>query len=144
MKYLPHIKSVMTPFASSIDIEAPIDEARKFMQHHNIRHLPVTDGDVLVGILTDRDIKLYLGPDMDYPDVDGTKVRNVYKEEPYIVDLNERLDNVLIIMANNHFGSALVTRKDKLVGVFTATDACRSFAEYLRDQFRPSGGDEAA
>ncbi|MEE8320699.1 MAG: CBS domain-containing protein [Gammaproteobacteria bacterium] len=136
MKCLPLIKSVMAPFASSIDVDAPIEEARKFMQQHNIRHLPITEGGELVGLLSDRDIKLYLGPDMDYPKVSETKVRDVYHQDPYVVDLNEPLDIVLLTRAKKHIGSALVTREGKLTGVFTVTDACRSFAEYLRNRIR--------
>ncbi len=134
----------MTAFPYSIDIDAPIERAKTFMLEHSIRHLPVTDKDELVGLLTDRDIKLYLGPDLDYPDVSETKVRDVYQDKPYVVDLNEPLDNVLIRMANRHIGSALVTKDGKLVGVFTGMDACRGFAEYLRDQFEPTSGDDVA
>src|SRR3989304_9026178 len=62
MRQVPSIKSVMTPFPYSIDIEAPINEARAFMQKQNIRHLPVIAGGKLAGIVSDRDIKLFLGP----------------------------------------------------------------------------------
>lgn len=134
----------MTPFPYSVDINAPIEEAREFMRRHRIRHLPVTDQQQLAGVLTDRDIKLYLGPDFDYPNQQDVTVKDVYLENPVIVDLNERLDRVLIIMAEKHIGSVLVTRNGKLAGVFTSTDACQSFAEYLRDQFKPPGGNAAA
>ena len=144
MMHVPPIKSVMTPFPYSIDIDAPIDEARAFMLKQNIRHLPVIAGGKLAGIISDRDIKLYLGPDLDYPQAKETRVRDVYLAKPYVVDLNEALDNVLVAMAERHIGSVLVTRDSKLAGLFTATDACRTFAEHLRRQYRPLGGDDAA
>lgn len=134
----------MTPFPHSVDIEAPIAQARRFMRECRIRHLPVTENQQLVGVLSDRDIKLYLGPDFEYPRENEVKVRDVYLDNPYIVDLNERLDNVLKTMAERHIGSAIITKNGKLAGVFTSTDACKSFAEYLRNQFNPTGGDEAA
>ena len=31
-----------------------------------------------------------------------------------------------------HIGSALVTKHGKLVGIFTVTDVCRVFAEFLK------------
>jgi CBS domain-containing protein len=34
-------------------------------------------------------------------------------------------------MAEHHIGSAIVTKNDKLVGIFTVTDACRALAEVL-------------
>ena len=144
MKRLPAIKSVMTPFPYSVDIDAPISEAQRFMRERRIRHLPVTEKQELVGVLSERDIKLYLGPELDYPKSKETKVRDVYMDRPYIVDLNERLDIVLQNMAERHIGSVLVTRNGKLAGVFTVTDACRKFAEFLRDPVRPPSGDEAA
>ena len=144
MKNIPAIKAVMTPFPYSVDVNAPISKARKFMAEHGIRHLPVTDKTEIIGVLTDRDIKLYLGPDFDYPRESEAFVKDVYMDKPYIVDLNERLDKVLKTMAERHIGSVLVTRHGKLAGVFTSTDACKSYAEHLRTQFNPSGGDEAA
>jgi acetoin utilization protein AcuB len=114
------------------------------MHRHGIKHLPVTKGKELAGILSDRDIRLYLGPDLDYPEEEDVKVRDVYLDNPYIVDLNERLDVVLAEMVVRQIGSVLITRNGKLAGVFTSTDACSSFAEFLRQQFNPPGGDEAA
>jgi acetoin utilization protein AcuB len=58
--------------------------------------------------------------------------------------MNTRLDEVLAHMAEHQLGSAIVTRHGKLAGIFTVTDACRHFAEYLRDQVRRAGGDDAA
>jgi acetoin utilization protein AcuB len=144
MKRMPLIKSVMTPFPHSVDVDAPLADAQAFMREHRIRHLPVTENHELVGILTDRDIKLYLGPDLAYPKAAETRVRDVYLDNPYIVDLNERLDVVLQNMADRHIGSVLVTRNGRLAGVFTVTDVCRSFAEFLRDSYRPADGDDAA
>jgi acetoin utilization protein AcuB len=144
MKRLPSIKTVMTPFPYSVDANASVDEAVQFMRHHKIRHLPVTEDGELVGIVSDRDIKLMLGPDFAYPEGRHLKVRSAMVADSYIVDLSAPLDEVLGHMAEHRLGSALVTRKGKLVGVFTSTDACRTFAEHLRSQFRVPGGDEPA
>lgn len=144
MKRIPSIKSVMTPFPYSVDAAASVDEALEFMREHDIRHLPVMERGELAGLVSDRDIKLMLGPDFAYPSGSELKVRQAMVREPYIVDLNTRLDGVLANMAEHHLGSALVTRNGKLAGVFTVTDACRSFAEFLREQLRRSGGDDAA
>ena len=46
-------------------------------------------------------------------------------------------------MAGHHLGSAIVTRRASWLA-FTVTDACQHFAEYLRDQVRRAGGDDAA
>ena len=141
---MPHIKAVMTPFPYSADADARIDQAQAFMRQHHIRHLPCTDKGQLVGMLSDRDIKLVLGPDFAYPQARDLLVRDVMVKDPYVVDLEARLDDVLMHMADRQLGSVIVTREGKLAGVFTVTDACRGFAEFLRDQVRRSGGDTAA
>ena len=144
MKRIPSIKTVMTPFPYSVDVSASVTEAREFLREHRIRHLPVTEGGKLAGIVSDRDIKLVLGPDFAYPNEKELKVGDVMVRDAYIVDLEMRLDEVLRHMAMHQLGSALVTREGKLAGVFTTTDACRHFADFLSDQFRRSGGGDAA
>jgi len=134
----------MTAFPFSIASTAPVDEALEFMRKEKIRHLPVTDDGNLVGIISDRDIKLVLGPDFAYPDPGKITVREAMIRDSYIVDLEAGLDTVLNHMAEHHIGSAVVTRHGKLAGVFTSQDACRHFAEFLREQFRRAGGDDAA
>jgi len=143
MKRLPAIKSVMTPFPYSIDIDAPVSEAQQYMRGRKIRHLPVTENEQLVGLLADRDIRAHGGVQQKGKTAEP-RVRDVNPERPYVVDLNERLDKVLLAMAERHVDAVLITRRGKLAGVFTVTDACRSYAEYLRRQFSPPGGNEAA
>ena len=131
MKPTPTVKSAMTAFPYSVYIDAPVDEAQEFMREHKIRHLPVTEEGALIGVVTDRDIKLLLGPDFKYPGPHEVKVGDAMIEDSYVVDLSTPLESVLTYMAEHRLGSALVTRKGKLAGVFTSTDACRTFAEYL-------------
>jgi acetoin utilization protein AcuB len=115
---IPAIKSVMTPFPYSIDPEAEAVSARAMMDEHEIRHLPVKHGDSLV-------------------------VKDVMVAEPYVVDLNERLDNVLLRLADQHDGCALVVKHGRLAGIFTSTDACRVFGQHLRSLRGSSGNDVA-
>jgi len=144
MKRMPTIKTAMSPFPYSVDVGASVAEAQQFMREHRIRHLPVTQEGELVGSISDRDIKLVLGPDFAYPDAEATRVADVLVRDAYIVDMNTGLDDVLAHMAEHHLGSAIITRRGKLAGIFTVTDACRTFAEYLRDRVRPAGGNDAA
>lgn len=144
MKRIPAIKTAMTPFPFSVDSAATLAEAQKFMREHRIRHLPVTEDGALAGIISDRDIKLVLGPDFASPRPQEIRVAEAMVRDAYVVDLETRLDEVLSHMATHHLGAALVTRKGRLAGVFTVTDACHHFAEFLRDLVRRSGGDDAA
>ena len=102
------------------------------MVEHDVHHLPVQDQGTLVGILTDRDLKRALDPDLRLPPKEELFVDDIYEPEPYVVDGREPLDSVLDYMATHHIGSALVAKNEKLVGIVTTTDACRLFCEHLR------------
>jgi CBS domain-containing protein len=131
MRDAPKLKNVMTPFPYSVDADAPIEQAVEFMREHKIRHLPVTKKGSLTSLVTDRDIKLVLGPDFAYPR--DLKVRDAMVKDCYIVDLATPLSAVLRHMAQHRIGSAVVTRRGKLAGVFTSNDACRALADCLDD-----------
>lgn len=140
---IPAIKSVMTPFPYFVQRSAPIGDALSLMREHAVRHLPVVHASELVGVITDRDIKLFLGPELGSPNPRNATVEDACQEDCYVVDLNAPLDVVAGEMAERHIGSALVTRNGKLAGVFTVTDACRCLAQILGGN-RPAGPDEAA
>jgi len=144
MKPPPSLKTAMTPFPYSVPRSAPLDEARRLMDRHDVRHLPVTDGHTLVGLVTDRDLRAVSTPPMSRKIAGKLTVDDVTISDPYVVDLDELLENVLLTMAAQHIGSALVTRKGRLAGVFTAVDACRCFGEYIQENFPRPDGDEAA
>jgi acetoin utilization protein AcuB len=137
----PQLKNLMTPFPYSVDAEAPIEQAIEFMREHKIRHLPVTTKGALTSLVTDRDVKLVLGPDFAYPR--DLKVRDAIVKDCYIVDLATPLSVVLRHMAEQRIGSAVVTRRGKLAGIFTANDACRAFANYLDGEPAIDDGEDA-
>ncbi len=142
--HIPTMATVMTPFPHYVELDDPLRRARELMVEHAVRHLPVLRGHELVGILTDRDVKRSLDPDLGLPPKDELFVRDVYVAGPYVVDAHAPLDIVLAHMAAHHVGSALVTKRGRLAGIFTATDACRVFCEHLRKIVPPkSGGDVA-
>jgi len=144
MKRNPQVIAFMTPFPHSIDVDAPLADAHRLMRHEGFRHLPVTCAGRIVGILTDRDIKLVLGPDFGSPDERELRVRDAYIDKPCIVPAATRVATVARTMAEHRIGSAIVTKNDKLVGIFTVTDACRALAEILEGLSGESGDDDAA
>lgn len=144
MKKIKTIQSVMTPFPYAVEADAPLRVARQMMHEHEVRHLPVQRGSKLVGVLSDRDLKRALDPSLGLPPANELFVDDVMIHHPYVVETTERLDNALIEMADAHIGSALVVKGSKLVGIFTSTDACRAFGEYLRAELSETDGDEVA
>jgi len=132
--------AVMTPFPHAVSPDDSIRHARSMMVEHEVRHLPVVQEHRLVGIITDRDLKRALDPSLGLPSRDELFVRDIYLPEPYVVDVATPLDQVLAEMTRRHVGSVLVTKRDRLVGIFTAMDACRLYGEHLRTLFSVQGG----
>lgn len=144
MKKVPTIKSVMTAFPHHVSLGDSLEYSQQMMIEHEIHHLPVIDGTELVGVLSDRDIHRMREMAMEAGSNGELRVADAYVRDVYVVDLHEPLVNVLATMAERHIGSVLVTRNERLAGLFTVTDACRVFADFLRDHFGPGGGDSAA
>lgn len=135
MTHIPSIGSVMTPFPYVVQVDDSLLVARTLMVEHAIRHLPVKDGTTLVGVLTDRDLKRALDPNLGLPPEEELFVRDVFVPDAYVVDVAEPLDRVLDQMSTRHIGSALVTKNGRLVGIFTLVDTARLYCQHLRALF---------
>jgi len=144
MKEIPPIKSVMTPFPHSIDSAEPLGRAAEIMASSGIAHLPVVEGDRLVGLLTDREARSALDKAARKGGESPPRVRDARVTEAYVVALTEPLDVVLRRMARTNVEAALVVKEGRLIGIFTRTDACRCFGELLRSLFPRDHDDDAA
>ena len=142
MRGIPTIKSVMTPFPYHVAVGDSLDAAKRLMEKHDIRHLPVMDGGELVGVVSERDIHKLLENLTIGTSEQDLLVHDACVEDLYVVDLNERLDLVLLTMAERHIGSVLVTKQGRLAGLYTVTDACRGFAKFLRSHFAAPVSDD--
>lgn len=128
-KAIPSVQKYMTTTPHSIGAEQVVSRASDVMREHDIRHLPVLHGGKLLGIVTDRDIRLI----ESLRDVDPTKllVEEATTGEPYTVTPETPLDQVVKTMADKKYGSAVVVQNNKVVGIFTTVDACKALAELL-------------
>lgn len=128
------MRDVMTKKVMTIGLEQPLTKAYEMMQSKGIRHLPVMTGSKLVGILSDRDIRFALSfyERLERP-TGSLKVDDAFIDDPFIATTSDDLKKVAAEMADRRIGSALVMEGDKLAGIFTATDACRTLAELIKD-----------
>ncbi len=144
LDHMPPIKAVMTPFPYSVDLAESVEVAERMMREHDVRHLPVSDDGKLVGEISQRDIGVGLKPGIGPSERSQVRVDDLCVSDAYVVALNAPLDEVLREMADRRIGSALVVKGEKLVGIFTMTDACRVLADLLSDRFGGPGDDEVA
>lgn len=143
MPKMPTLVAVMTPFPHAVHAEDEVATARAMMEQHGIHHLPVLRDGRLAGIVSNRDIEL-AGDVLERGDGSiGMPVWAICTRDPYVVEIDTRLDVVAAEIANRHIGSALVVKHGKLAGIVTTTDLCRTLAELLREHM-PGGGDDVA
>ncbi len=125
------IKEVMTPCPHSIGPDQSISKAREVMRQYSFRHLPVQKGGQLIGIVTSRDIDFMLA--MEKGDPHALTVEDAYMPDPYIVDPNTLLADVVAYLGETKIGCALIVDTGKLLGVYTTVDACRDFAHLIKN-----------
>ncbi|MEO8179327.1 MAG: CBS domain-containing protein [Deltaproteobacteria bacterium] len=129
-KPIPTIQKYMTTTPHTIGSDQTIAKAAAIMTEHHIRHLPVLRGGQLMGVLSDRDVKLI----ESFRDVDATKtsVEEAMTDQPYTVGPDTPLDEVVSTMAEKKYGSAVVVQNNKVVGIFTTVDACQALSDLLQ------------
>ncbi|MBL7716291.1 MAG: CBS domain-containing protein [Bdellovibrionales bacterium] len=133
MKAMPQIQKFMTPNPHTIGHDLPLRTALSLMREHRIRHLPVQNGGKLVGMLTDRDIKLA----GSFSDSSNLKVEEVMSPEVFTVTPDSPVDRVVNEMASRKYGSAVVQQENgKVVGIFTAVDGLHFLGETLQSFYR--------
>ncbi|MEM9194665.1 MAG: CBS domain-containing protein [Myxococcota bacterium] len=124
------IREFLSPLPHTVGVEQTINHAQTVMRDEKIRHLPVLSGGALVGIVSDRDLGLVGALN----DIDPTKtaVEEAMSADPYTVGPDAPLGDVISVMATKSYGSVLVTEGQKVVGIFTTTDAVRLLADLLK------------
>jgi acetoin utilization protein AcuB len=131
-KSIPQIRRYMTTEVHTIGDEQPMSVAHRMMRERRIRHLPVLHRGKLVGVVNDRDLRL--SETLQELDPRKITVSEAMSRNAYVVGPDAGLDEVLRTMAEQQYGSAVVTDRGRIVGIFTAVDACVAFADLLANQ----------
>ncbi|PYM66324.1 MAG: hypothetical protein DME11_07650 [Candidatus Rokuibacteriota bacterium] len=111
------VRDVMTRRLVTIGPETPCDAARRLMDEHRIRHLPVVAGGRLVGMVSDRDVR---PAGSQSP---GTVAGRIMTPDPVTVTSETRVEHAARLM--------LVADGNALVGIVTYTDLLRAFVQVL-------------
>ena len=113
-----------------------IDELRTLMDGHRIRHLPVLRGDTVVGLISERDLRLVAG--LTRSEKLQVQAGDIMASEPLTVSASTPLDEVALAMSAKKVGSVIVNGEDgRFLGIFTATDALNALIEIVRRGARP-------
>jgi len=115
------IRDVMTPNPTTVEPSTLVLEAAKVMKQQDVGPVPVTDGDRLVGVVTDRDIVLRVVADGKDPQ--STTVGEIASSDLVTIDPQQNLDEALRLMAQHQVRRLPVVEEDgKLVGILAQAD----------------------
>ena len=119
------VREVMTREVLTIGPETPCDKARRLMDEHRIRHLPVVAEGRLVGMVSDRDVRSAAVQSS------GAIAGRIMTPDPVTVTPETRVEHAAQLMLAGRFGSLPVADGDALAGIVTYTDLLRAFVRVI-------------
>jgi len=135
------ISKVMTRNVVTIDKDADISEAQEKMSKHLFRHLPVVDeNNLLIGIVTDRDIRSVLPPSHltrenspeEWKSSSKSRIKDIMTKNPVTISPLDTIQDALILLHKKNFGALpVVVEQQKLIGIISVRDLLREFINVL-------------
>ena len=99
-----------------------VAHARQMMRRHHIRHLPVVDGQQVVGVISERDLAVVESlPGANPTDV---RVEEAMNRDVYAVSPDDALDAVSREMAERKLGSAVVIERGEVFDTRMSDSKC--------------------
>jgi acetoin utilization protein AcuB len=131
------ISKVMTRNVVTIDKNADISTAQEKMSNHRIRHLPVVEeNNLLIGIVTDRDIRSALPSQLadkeNMGKISSSKIEEIMTKNPVSISPLDTIQDALLLLQKKRFGALpVVSHHGKLIGIITTRDLLREFINVL-------------
>jgi CBS domain-containing protein len=127
----------MTRTVVRVAKDTPVMEAIKLFASHTFRHMPVTDGTTVVGILSDRDITRFAARG-ESPR--ATLVESIMTERPTVArpDLS-LVDAVRLIVFHRINCLPVVDEAHNLLGIVTTTDLLAALHDLMDGESRLPG-----
>jgi acetoin utilization protein AcuB len=131
---------VMSQNPITVTASETIGQADEIMSEHRFRQLPVVDGNKLLGIITDRDIRSFLSGSL-YSTTEArekalqTKIADVMTTEPLTLAPDDELPAAVELLIDEKIGGIpIVDEVEGLVGIVTYVDVLRCFMHRLQEE----------
>ena len=121
------VEEIMTKDPFALKITDTIGTALRQLAEADVRHLPVTEGGRLVGIISDRDLREIApgGTPVDREAI-GDSVASIMSSDVISVNPETDIVEVIDLMIEHKIGAVpVVGPSDKLVGIVSYVDALR-------------------
>lgn len=115
--------------------ETSLADALALLQERRIRHLPVVEGGVLVGVVSDRDLRSQvpapgvIGEAERQALLRGKRLGEVMGRDVVVVDPDTPVEEAARLLAHHRIGCLPVVAGAEVVGILTASDLVRAFVE---------------
>ena len=126
---------LMTIDPEIVNLDAPLREVVAAMNRANIRQILVVDGKKLVGIVTDRDVRLAVNSPLTSEEplerlelLNGYTAKDCMTANPRSVTPETPIHKVAELLSMYKFGALPVVKDDELVGIITVTDLLNQMA----------------
>ena len=107
--------------------EATVDQALGLMRKHGIRHLPVLDGDRLVGLVTDTDLRTaWLASQLE-----ELSVGDLMHRDPIVVAAEDTVYQAARLLYHHKLTGLPVEEQGRLVGIITLADMLGVFLDLM-------------
>jgi len=132
------IRDIMSTNVVTVDEKTLVDDAKKIMEAHRIRRLPVMKKDKLVGLVT-KHMLLEAAPspatslsihELHYLLAKMT-VKDIMVKDPYTITPDIPAEEALQLGQEKGYGAFLVVENGRLVGVVTESDIVRIMTRLL-------------
>ena len=114
------VRDAMTEEPRSIGTSVLVVEAARLMREAHIGALPITDGEQLVGIITDRDITTRVVAEAADPAT--TSVGDVCTRDVISVEADRDDDEAVELMAHHQVRRLPVVENGRLIGIVAQAD----------------------
>lgn len=125
---MPLVRNLMTRNPNTVHPNMSLLQVLELMNEVACRHLPVLENGMLVGIITDRDLRLAVNvPAFNLalehqPDLDAMEVGEFMTVDPYSIEPDATVQEAAKLLNQHAIGSLPVLENGSLVGILTDYD----------------------
>jgi acetoin utilization protein AcuB len=136
----PQVSDYMTPDPTTLSPEDTLLSALETMRLRKVRRLPVTVGGMLVGIVTQGDLKraepsMLTDSEEDFNRVmEGTPVSRIMIQNPITVTPETPLLEAAETLYDTKYGALPVVSGDRLLGILTDNDLVHALVDLLHGE----------
>lgn len=138
MKQKVQVSTIMTKNVVKLNLQDDLTKAESLFKKHKIRHIPVVNGNRVIGMLSYTDLlRISFVDSVDEDEVIDATVYNMFTVEQVMaknlvtISPETTIKEAAEILSNKEFHALPVCEGDLLVGIVTTTDLIK----YLIEQY---------